>query len=147
MSIDSAMLRSPCGKSCLENSEAIPAKWSANQILSVIVVFVILAFKVCFVSFVPKGDKKLWTFHLQRSATEHSYTCHCIRCLHNLLNVLVKNVNKMGLETKVACNCYLHFKSPSCTETYITFRTQFCAVGLINKNVFPQKGIHSGHAI
>jgi hypothetical protein len=35
-----------------------------------------------------------------RSASEHSSTCHCIRFLHNLLNVLVQIANKMGLQKK-----------------------------------------------
>jgi hypothetical protein len=44
------------------------------------------------------------TYKLQRSATEHSSTCHCIRVymfLSNLLNVLVQISNKMGLQRKV----------------------------------------------
>jgi hypothetical protein len=48
-----------------------PAKWSAYQIPGVIVVFVILVFK-------------------------HSSTCHCIRFLHNLLNILAQIANKMS---------------------------------------------------
>jgi hypothetical protein len=38
-----------------------PAKWSAYQIPSVIVVFVILVFKVWFVRFIPKNHKRPWT--------------------------------------------------------------------------------------
>jgi hypothetical protein len=33
------------------------------------------------------------TYYLQRSATEHSSTCHYISFLHNLLNVLVLIAN------------------------------------------------------
>jgi hypothetical protein len=42
---------------------------------------------------------------LQRSAAEHSSTCHCIHVymfLHNLLNVLVQIANKMGLQKKIS---------------------------------------------
>jgi hypothetical protein len=46
--------------------------------LSVIVVFVILVF-FWFVNLIPKSHKRLWTHYLQRNATEHSSTCHCIR--------------------------------------------------------------------
>jgi hypothetical protein len=39
-----------------------PAKWSAYQIPSVIVLFVIIVFKVQFVSFIPKTHKRFWTY-------------------------------------------------------------------------------------
>jgi hypothetical protein len=38
-----------------------PAKWTAYQIPSVIVVFVFLVLKVWFVSFIPKRHKRPWT--------------------------------------------------------------------------------------
>jgi uncharacterized membrane protein len=38
-----------------------PAKWSTYQIPSVIVVFVVLVFKVQFVSLIPKSHKRPWT--------------------------------------------------------------------------------------
>jgi hypothetical protein len=72
-----------------------PAKWSAYQILSVIVAFVMLVYTIYFVSSIPKSHKRSWTYCLQRSATERPSTCHCIRCLHNLLNVLVQTLNGM----------------------------------------------------
>jgi hypothetical protein len=55
------------------------AKWSAYHIPSVIVVFVVLVSKVQSVSLIPKSLKRPWTYQLQRTATEHSSTCHCIR--------------------------------------------------------------------
>jgi hypothetical protein len=39
-----------------------PAKWSVYQIPRVIFVFLILVFKVYFVSFTPKSHKRLWTY-------------------------------------------------------------------------------------
>jgi hypothetical protein len=39
-------------------------------------------------------------YQLQRIATEHSSTCHCIRFYTNLLYVLVQIANKMGLQIK-----------------------------------------------
>jgi hypothetical protein len=42
--------------------------------------------------------KSISTYLLQRSATEHSSTCHCVCCLHNLLNVQIANA--MGLQKK-----------------------------------------------
>jgi hypothetical protein len=78
-----------------------PAKWSAYQIHNVIIVFVILVFKVQFVSFIPKSHKRPWTYYLQRSATEHSSTCYLHVFLLNLLNVLVQIANKMGLQKKI----------------------------------------------
>jgi hypothetical protein len=39
-----------------------PAKWSAYQIPSVIVVFVVLVCKVWFVSLIPKSHKRPWTY-------------------------------------------------------------------------------------
>jgi hypothetical protein len=59
-----------------------------------------LVFKVYFGNLIPKSHNKLWTYYLQRSATEHWSTCQCIRCLHNLLNVLVQIANKMVLQRK-----------------------------------------------
>jgi hypothetical protein len=41
------------------------------------------------------------TYQLHRSATEHSSTCHCIRLLHNLLNVLVQIANKLALQKNI----------------------------------------------
>jgi hypothetical protein len=75
----------------------------------------ILVFKVWFVSFVPKSHKRIRTCYLQRSTTEHPSTCHCIRCLHNLLNVLAQIANKMGLK-----KCHTH----------ICFLTRTIPVGL-----------------
>jgi hypothetical protein len=42
------------------------AKWSAHQIPSVIVVFVILVFEVYFVSLILKSHKRPWPYHLHR---------------------------------------------------------------------------------
>jgi hypothetical protein len=74
-----------------------PAKWSAYKIPSVIVVFVVLVCKVQCASLIDKSHKRPWTYQLQRSATEHSSTRHCM-FLHNLPNVLVQITNKMGLQ-------------------------------------------------
>jgi hypothetical protein len=42
---------------------------------------------------------------LQRSASKHSSSiCHCIRSLHNLLNILVQIANKMRLQKKLSAN-------------------------------------------
>jgi hypothetical protein len=41
---------------------------------SVIVVFAVLVFKVWLASLIPKSHKRLLTYQLQRSATEHSST-------------------------------------------------------------------------
>jgi hypothetical protein len=75
-----------------------PTTWSAYQILSVI---------IAFVSPILKSHKRLWTYYLQRSAPEHSSTCHCIHYLHKLLNVLVQIANKMGLQKKSVNICQL----------------------------------------
>jgi hypothetical protein len=40
----------------------------------------------------------LHTEHLRRRDNEHSSTCHCVRILHNLLNVLEQIANKMGFK-------------------------------------------------
>jgi hypothetical protein len=57
---------------------------------------------------IPKRHKRPWSHQLQRSATEHSSTCHCIRFLLNLLNVLVQIANKMGLQKKNLCASVYH---------------------------------------
>jgi hypothetical protein len=41
--------------------------------------------------------------YIQKCATEHPSTCCFIRCLHNLLNVLVQIANKMRLQGKKSC--------------------------------------------
>jgi hypothetical protein len=56
-----------------------PAKRSACQIPSVNVVFLVPVCKVWFLTLVPQSHKRPWSHQLQRSATEHSSTCHCIR--------------------------------------------------------------------
>jgi hypothetical protein len=66
-----------------------PAKKSAYEIPSVIVLFVILVFKVWFVSFIPKATRGFEPYYLQRSVSEPS-----------LLNVLVQLPNKIGLKKK-----------------------------------------------
>jgi hypothetical protein len=90
----------PHGAARQQATAKTPAKRSAYQILSVIVVFVILVFKVSFVSFIPKSHTRLWTYYLQRSANEHPSTCYFIRCLCNFPNVLGQIANKMGLQKK-----------------------------------------------
>jgi hypothetical protein len=45
----------------------------------VVIVVVIPVFKVSFVSLLPESHKRPCTYWLQRSAAEHSSTCHCIR--------------------------------------------------------------------
>jgi hypothetical protein len=42
-------------------SNEVPAKWSGYQIPSAIVVFIILVFKVYFVSLIPRRHKMPWT--------------------------------------------------------------------------------------
>jgi hypothetical protein len=54
----------PHGVARQEATAKTHAKWSAYQILSVIIVFVILIFKLSFVSFIPTVHKRLWTYYL-----------------------------------------------------------------------------------
>jgi predicted membrane-bound dolichyl-phosphate-mannose-protein mannosyltransferase len=71
-----------------------PAKLSAYQIPSVIVIFIVSVFEVQFVSLIPKSHNRPRTYYLQRSTIEHSSTCHL---LHGFLNVQVHFANKTGL--------------------------------------------------
>jgi hypothetical protein len=56
-----------------------PATWSAYQIPTVTVVFIVLVFKVQFFSLIHESHKRPRIYYLQGSATEHSSTWHCIR--------------------------------------------------------------------
>jgi hypothetical protein len=56
--------------------------------------------KLWFVSFISKSHTKLWTYYLKRSATERLSAFHVIRCLHNLLNVLVHIAIKWDFRKK-----------------------------------------------
>jgi hypothetical protein len=68
-----------------------------------VIVFVTLVFQ--YVNLIPKSHRRLWNYCLQRSATEHSSTCHCICCSHNLLDVLVQIANKKNQYIKL----YIYF--------------------------------------
>jgi hypothetical protein len=70
---------------------------SAYQIHIVIVVFVILVFKAWFV-LLPKATRGFEPIIYRRVLLSTLLTCHCIRCLHNLLNVLGQTANKLGLQ-------------------------------------------------
>jgi hypothetical protein len=72
----------------------------AYRIPSVVVVFVVLVFKVQFLSLIPKSHKRNRTHQLQRNTTEHSSTCHCIR----FYTVCLQIANTMRLQRKSNIN-------------------------------------------
>jgi hypothetical protein len=78
-----------------------PAKWSAYQIPSAIVVFVILVFKVYFVRLIPTSHKRPWTLLVTEERFWTLFYMPLYTCLHNLLNVLVQSANKMGLRKQI----------------------------------------------
>jgi hypothetical protein len=73
-----------------------PAKWSAYQIPSVIVVFVILIFKFLF----PKASRGFEPISYRGALLSTLLHATVYKFLHNLLNVLVQTANKMGLQKK-----------------------------------------------
>jgi hypothetical protein len=70
-----------------------PRRWQSCKLFTFI--------NLCLCILTSKRHKRPWTYSLQKSASEHSSTCHCIHLLHNLLNVLVQIANKMGLQKKL----------------------------------------------
>jgi hypothetical protein len=74
----------------------LPNDLPTRFLVYLIVVSVILIFQVEFVSLIAKSQKRPWTSSY-RSVSEHSSTCHCVRFLHNLLNVLVQIADEMRL--------------------------------------------------
>jgi hypothetical protein len=79
-----------------------PAKWSAYQIPSVIVAFVVLVFKVWFVSFYSQKPQEALNLLVTEERYWALFYMPLYTFLHNLLNVPVPTANKMGFKKTIS---------------------------------------------
>jgi hypothetical protein len=70
---------------------------------------------------------RLWTYYLQRSATECPSTCHFIHCLHNLLNLLVQIANKMEFQGR-GDPCYCTRKEDTRKCSFVGHLDRICTM-------------------
>jgi cytoskeletal protein RodZ len=93
--------------------ELLGTRRSANEILSLIVLFIVFVFKVEFVILIPTSYTRSTTYQLQRSTTEHSSACKSHS--HNPQQASTYQLQRSATEHSSTCKSHTHKPQPAST--------------------------------